>query len=92
MDAYTEPGKGIQEVVFEFYDNQGFAAALHSGNKNSYNGKFTEHIILNDTGKNYKLNNIDHENKVHYHRGLSISGENCESGKIYLNESGEVVN
>jgi hypothetical protein len=33
LDAYVEPGKGISEVVFEFYDNQGIAAAYHIKNK-----------------------------------------------------------
>jgi hypothetical protein len=62
MDAYTEEGKGIQEVVFEFYDNQGFAAAYHVKDKNSFNGTFTDYILLNNLGSNYKLNNYNYKN------------------------------
>jgi len=58
MDAYVEPGKGISEVVFEFYDNNGFAAAYHNKGKLSYSGTFTEYITLNEAGSNYKLNNV----------------------------------
>jgi hypothetical protein len=49
MDAYTEPGKGISEVVFEFYDNQGLAAAHHVLGKNSYNGTFTTNGYSEET-------------------------------------------
>jgi hypothetical protein len=63
LDAYVEPGKGISEVVFEFYDNQGIAAAYHIKNKRSYNGKFTEYLTLNSNQSGKKLNNIDHNNR-----------------------------
>jgi hypothetical protein len=73
MEAYTEPGKGISEVVFEFYDNQGFVAAYHTKGKNSYNGIFTEYITLSESGSNYKLNNVDHKGVVHTHKGLEVA-------------------
>lgn len=85
MDAYTEPGKGISEVVFEFYDNQGLAAAYHVSGKNSYNGTFTEYLILNaDTPK---LNNIDHNNTLFRHKGRYVSDINeAIDGKGYCHE------
>ena len=42
LDAYSEPNKGIAEVVFDFFDNQGFAASWHVTGKSSYAGTFTE--------------------------------------------------
>lgn len=74
LDAYTEPGKGISEVVFEFYDNQGLAAAYHSKNKRSYNGVFTEHLILNDSINKY-LTNIDHTGRIFRHKGRKVSSK-----------------
>jgi hypothetical protein len=47
LDAYTEPGKEISEVIFEFYDNCGVCAAYHASNYNTYNGTFTVNIPLN---------------------------------------------
>ena len=47
MDAYSEENMGIAEVVLEFYDNQGMAAAFYLSNKESYSGQFTEVIPLN---------------------------------------------
>jgi hypothetical protein len=38
MDAYLEENMGIEEVVLEFYDNQGMAAAYHISDKESYSG------------------------------------------------------
>jgi hypothetical protein len=83
MDAYTEPGKGISEVVFEFYDNQGLAAAYHVSGKNSYNGTFTEYLILNADSP--KLNNIDHNNRLFRHKGRNVSDKNeAIDGKGYF--------
>lgn len=74
LDAYVEPGKGISEVVFEFYDNQGLAAAFHSKNKLSYNGKFTEYLILNDS-INKHLTNVDHTGRIFRHKGKKVSSK-----------------
>ena len=98
MEAYTEPGKGISEVVFEFYDNQGFVAAYHTKGKNSYNGVFTEYITLNESGSNYKLNNVpafpEYEiidgkkiPKPQYHKGLEVLGKDAVDGVVYLDSS-----
>lgn len=73
MNSYVEPGKGISEVVFEFYDNQGFVAAYHNKDKQSYNGNFTEYITLNGVGNNYKFNNIKADGSQVIHRGLGYS-------------------
>lgn len=91
MEAYTEPGKGISEVVFEFYDNQGFVAAYHTKGKNSYNGTFTEYITLNETGSNYKLNNVDHTGTIRYHKGVETLGSNTVTGVTYLDTNGNKV-
>lgn len=69
MDAYSEENMGIAEVVLEFYDNQGMAAAYYLSNKESYSGQFTEVIPLNGFTNTYKLKNIDSEGNVWYHCG-----------------------
>ena len=103
MEAYTEPGKGISEVVFEFYDNQRFVAAYLNKGKRSYNGTFTEYITLNESGSNYKLNNIkafpDYDlingkpiPKPTYHKGLEVLGSNTVAGVTYLDGNGNKVN
>jgi hypothetical protein len=38
LEAYTEPGKKIEKVIFEFYDNIGIAATSIIDNYTSYNG------------------------------------------------------
>ena len=86
MEAYTEPGKGISEVVFEFYDNQRFVAAYHTKGKNSYNGVFTEYITLSESGSNYKLNNVDHKGVVHTHKGLEVAENDRVQGINYIKE------
>lgn len=57
LDFYPEPGKNISEVVLEFYDNQGIAAAYHIQGLQSYSGQFTE-IITFGSNSNYRLNSI----------------------------------
>ena len=95
MEAYTEPNKGISEVVFEFYDNQGFVAAYHNKGKLSYNGTFTEYITLNESGSNYKLNNIKafpdidiiNTTKIEkptYHKGNIVTKETAVPGFMYF--------
>lgn len=89
MEAYTEPGKGISEVVFEFYDNQGFAAAYHNKGKRSYNGVFTEYITFNEDGSNYKLNSVpafpeDPKNPEKYHKGIEYVAEKDSDGNYYI--------
>jgi hypothetical protein len=92
MEAYTEPGKGISEVVFEFYDNQGFVAAYHNKDKQSYNGVFTEYITLNESGTNYKLNNIPaFSDKPKYHKGIPVMGNEVVEGVTYINENNDIV-
>jgi hypothetical protein len=95
MEAYTEPNKGIQEIVFEFYDNNGFVAAYHTKDKLSYNGVFTEYLTLNESGSNYKLNNVkafpelDPNTKEAiptYHKGLEVTKETAVPGFKYLKE------
>lgn len=92
LEAYTEPNKGISEVVFLFYDNQEKpAAAYHNSGKISYNGKFTEYFTLNTSGTNYKLNNKDESNKPFYHKGQKVSKEDATISNTYLDEDGNVI-
>ena len=82
LEAYSEPNKGIAEVVFDFYDNQGCAASYHITGKSSYAGIFTEQIILGQQNSSYKLNAINAENKSYFHAGI-----NDPKGKIYFTDS-----
>lgn len=91
LEAYTEPNKGISEVVFLFYDNQGLAAAYHNSGKISYNGKFTEYFTLNTSGTNYKLNSKNEKNETFYHKGESVSKDSATISNTYLDSNGKVI-
>ena len=73
IEAYPEQHKGISEVVLEFYDNQGFAAAYHIRNRKSYSGTFTEYIPLNGEQQDYKLDYIKADGTVGIHLGLPVN-------------------
>ena len=79
LDAYAEPNKGIAEVVFDFYDNQGLAASYHNTGKTSYSGTFTESIVLGQRNSSYKLNAVDAYGNSYIHAGVED-----DSGTIYL--------
>ena len=94
LDAYPEENKGISEVVLEFYDNQGLAAAYHISNKTSYSGTFTEYIELNSKNTNYKLNDIDRNGSKFEHKGNvdqegEIQDENDDNIR-YMNDAGVI--
>lgn len=91
LEAYTEPNKGISEVVFLFYDNQGLAAAYHNSGKISYNGKFTEYLTLNTSGTNYKLNSKNEKNETFYHKGERVSKDFATISNTYLDSNGKVI-
>lgn len=91
LEAYTEPNKGISEVVFLFYDNQGLAAAYHNSGKISYNGKFTEYFTLNTSGTNYKLNSKNEKNETFYHKGGRVSKDSATISNTYLDSNGKVI-
>lgn len=86
LDAYTEPNKGIAEVVFDFFDNQGYAASYHIAGKSSYAGIFTEQIVLNQQNSSYKLNAVDAEGKTHIHAGVQDP-----EGTVYLDSDNKPV-
>ena len=88
LEAYMEENKGISEVTLEFYDNQGFAAAYHIANKESYSGQFTEVIPLNGLASNYKLNNIDHAGVSHTHKGVEIDDQEMGDNKTIIIDEG----
>ena len=55
LDAYTDPGKIITDVQFEFYSDEGLIARITHPSYTSYNGSFTDYIVLN---KKYGNGNI----------------------------------
>ena len=79
LDCYVEEGKGIEEVVLEFCDNQGIAAAYHINNRVSYSGVMPLNIQLNQAGI---LTNIDSEGKAIYHAGTVLDEATVDS--VYL--------
>ena len=79
LDAYAEPNKGIAEVVFDFFDNQGCAASYHIAGKTSYAGMFTEQIVLNQQNSSYRLNSVDAQGNSYIHAGVEDS-----KGTVYL--------
>lgn len=87
MDAYTEPGKGISEIIFEFYDNQGLAAAYHVSNYSSFNGQFTAYLALNQNQGTPGLNNINWKGEEFFHKKNEISREEASNDNTYYYES-----
>lgn len=87
LDCYVEEGKGIEEVVLEFCDNQGIAAAYHINNRVSYSGVIPLNIQLNQAGT---LTNIDSQGNTIYHAGTVLDKETKDS--VYLiTENGKTV-
>ncbi len=87
LDCYVEEGKGIEEVVLEFCDNQGIAAAYHINNRVSYSGVIPLNIQLNQAGN---LTNIDSRGNTIYHAGTVLDKETKDS--VYLiTENGKTV-
>lgn len=72
LDAYPEPNKGIAEVVFEFYDNQGLASAYHIQGLSSYSGQFTENITFGSMNSNYRLNGVSASGTPICHAGAVV--------------------
>lgn len=84
LKAYPTANKGIAEVVFDFYDNQGYAASYHIEGKSSYSGMFTEQIVLGQQNSSYRLNAVDaYGNNDYIHAGASTSKDDSE-GIIFL--------
>ena len=79
LDCYVEEGKGIEEVVLEFCDNQGIAAAYHINNRVSYSGVIPLNIQLNQAGN---LTNIDSQGNTIYHAGTVLDKGTKDS--VYL--------
>lgn len=68
-EIYPEPNKGIEEILLEFYDNQGLCATYHINDRASYSGNITEYIPLNGESTNYKLSALNGETQI-YHAGV----------------------
>ena len=105
LDAYPEPNKGIAEVCFEFYDNQGFAACYRITGKTSYSGTFTEQIVLNQQNSSYRLSAlpaigeepsvhaglVDSEGDVVLVNGKPVRYTTAHEGKQrYTNDAGTI--
>lgn len=82
IECHPEPNKGISEVVLEFYDNQGFACAMHSTGKSSYSGIFNDNIILGKKFSDYRFNNVNAKNEICIHAGTPNA-----NGNIYLDSN-----
>ena len=89
LDCYEEEGKGIQEVVIDFYDNQGVAASYHLSGKNSYSGVFGINLMLNQIGV---LSKIAADGSTIKHKGAAASDSDTdvieEVNKKYVNDAG----
>ena len=64
MDAYTDVGKVISSVEFEFYNKDGLVARVEHKGYNSYNGQFTDYLILNRERGNGNILNTDHDGNI----------------------------
>ena len=66
-EVYPEDNKGVEEIVLEFYDNQGPCATYHINNRGSYSGNIMEQIPLNGESSSYKLSDkgLDGNQLVH---------------------------
>ena len=83
LACYEEEGMGIEEVVLEFCDNQGKAAAYHLKDKTSYSGVFSINAALNQYGI---LTSIDSDGNTIYHAGVAD-----ENGEVVSDENGKPV-
>ena len=93
LDVYPEPNHHIERVVLCFYDDNGFAGAYKIENKNSYSGKFTEIIPLDNSIPSYKLINIYNsqyycainEDVISYETGDFVKIKSLENQGIFSN-------
>lgn len=83
LDCYEEEGMGIEEVVLEFCDNQGKAAAYHLKDKTSYSGVFSINAALNQYGI---LTSTDSDGNSIYHAGTAD-----ENGEVIADENGKPI-
>lgn len=90
LDVYPEPNKGVAEVTFDFFDNQGLAASVHNIGKSSFSGTFTDQIILNKNFASYNVDNISAEGSEYIHAGEAMDEEANQDDsevKVYLKHS-----
>ena len=78
-EIYPEENKGVEEIVLEFYDNQGICAAYHICDRQSYSGLMTEQIPLNGASTNYKLSSIDSNGINIIHAGTKVTTSTTET-------------
>lgn len=92
LEAYTEPGKKIEKVIFEFYDNIGIAATSIIDNYTSYNGQFTSYITLNkNTLKNTDSEGTSYEHAASPNYGRDITDDQWSKEKYYTIEKIEGI-
>lgn len=90
-EIYPEENKGVEEIVLEFYDNQGICAAYHINDRQSYSGLMTEQIPLNGASTNYKLSSIDANGASIIHAGTEVTTSTTETTtskkQVYTDEN-----
>lgn len=89
-EIYPEENKGVEEIVLEFYDNQGICAAYHINDRQSYSGLMTEQIPLNGASTNYKLSSIDANGASIIHAGTEVTASaGNKEDLVYLDSNGK---
>lgn len=88
-EIYPEENKGVEEIVLEFYDNQGICAAYHINDRQSYSGLMTEQIPLNGASTNYKLSSKDANGTDIIHAGAEITSTEDSTNLVYLDSNGK---
>ena len=98
MDAYTDTGFVVKDVIFEFYNDLGLVAELSHSDYSSYNGQFTDIILLDkvntfgkwtpgpDIQNNKLLSNSLYLVKIIVKQGVKTVG-----GEIIDRESGTEI-
>ena len=88
-EIYPEENKSVEEIVLEFYDNQGICAAYHISDRQSYSGLMTEQIPLNGASTNYKLSSKDANGIDIIHAGTKVTSTEDSTDLVYLDSNGK---
>lgn len=83
-EIYPEENKGVEEILLEFYDNQGLCATYHINDRASYSGNIIEYIPLNGESSSYKLSSLDDNGNLIYHAGLEDA-----DGSVVIDSGGK---
>ena len=72
INAYPKPNWEVNNIVMQFFDNQGLVAEYLLNDKKSYSGLFTEYIGLNNKVSNSRISRSKSDNSIIYHKGDPI--------------------